>query len=396
RIDVNHSFNDNLRLLVFGYSVQQNAQRYLKFFYEPGGQAENYVTRNLYGTGANLNGKSTIGAVYVNWITGFEYFSELTDFRNWDTNNRVRSGLVEDRGFELQSFSGFGQVEFDINPYFRPTIGLRYDAYDGHLEIRDPGNLNEKKPLNNLSHVSPKFGFRSTWFEGFDFKANVSNGFALPGGSIRYNRDANVDPSEVWQYEAGVEYDYKNLVKVNLTGFILETSKEVNETILGSGVFVNSGKTQRHGLELGIRAQPVRRLNFNGSFAYIRTEIKKNVDEALVGKELNNIPRTVTNLMLDYTLESGLGARVNYRNVGKYATGLENFFYYNGYSRTDATLFFNFAGTSSKRGQLFVEFNNIFNENYATYVFDNGGPNDGQSYSASALRSFSVGVSYNF
>ena len=396
RIDVNHSFNDNLRLLVFGYSVQQNAQRYLKFFYEPGGQAENYVTRNLYGTGANLNGKSTIGAVDVNWITGFEYFSELTDFRNWDTNNRVRSGLVEDRGFELQSFSGFGQVEFDINPYFRPTIGLRYDAYDGHLEIRDPGNLNEKKPLNNLSHVSPKFGFRSTWFEGFDFKANVSNGFALPGGSIRYNRDANVDPSEVWQYEAGVEYDYKNLVKVNLTGFILETSKEVNETILGSGVFVNSGKTQRHGLELGIRAQPVRRLNFNGSFAYIRTEIKKNVDEALVGKELNNIPRTVTNLMLDYTLESGLGARVNYRNVGKYATGLENFFYYNGYSRTDATLFYNFAGTSSKKGQIFVEFNNMFNENYATYVFDNGGPNDGQSYSASALRSFSVGVSYNF
>ena len=107
RIDVNHSFNDNLRLLVFGYSVQQNAQRYLKFFYEPGGQAENYVTRNLYGTGANLNGKSTIGAVYVNWITGFEYFSELTDFRNWDTNNRVRSGLVEDRGFGFNFFLGF-------------------------------------------------------------------------------------------------------------------------------------------------------------------------------------------------------------------------------------------------------------------------------------------------
>lgn len=98
-------------------------------------------------------------------------------------------------------------------------------------------------------------------------------------------------------------------------------------------MFVNSAeKTQQNGLELGIKAQPVRRLNFNGSFAYIKTEIKKNVDEALVGKELNNIPRTVANLMLDYTLESGLGARVNVRNVGKYATGLENFFYYNGYS----------------------------------------------------------------
>ena len=396
RIDVNHTINDNLRLLVFGYSVQQNSQRFLKFFYEPGGQAENYVTRNLYGTGANLNGKSSIGSVGMDWVTGFEYFNEITDFKNWDTSNRVRGGLVEHRGFKLQSFSGFGQVEFDINPYFRPTFGLRYDAYDGHIEIRDPSSVYEKKPLNNLTHVSPKFGFRSTLFEGFDFRTNISNGFALPGGSIRYDRDANVDPSEVWQYEAGVEYDYNNLVKVSLTGFIINTSKEVNETAPGSGIFINSGKTQRNGLELGLKAQPLKRLNFNGSFAYIKTEIKENPDAALVGKELNNIPRTVANLMLDYTLESGIGARVNVRNVGKYATGLENFFYYNGYSRTDSTLFYNFAGTSSRRGQIFVEFNNMFNENYATYVFDNGGPSDGQSYSASAPRSFSVGVSYNF
>ena len=111
--------------------------------------------------------------------------------------------------------------------------------------------------------------------------------------------------------------------------------------------------------------------------------------------EINNRKAHFDYEILD-TLESGIGARVNVRNVGKYATGLENFFYYNGYSRTDSTLFYNFAGTSSRRGQIFVEFNNMFNENYATYVFDNGGPSDGQSYSASAPRSFSVGVSYNF
>jgi len=59
-------------------------------------------------------------------------------------------------------------------------------------------------------------------------------------------------------------------------------------------------------------------------------------------------------------------------------------------------LFYNFAKTSAHKGQVFVEVNNIFNENYSTYVFDNGGPGDGQSYSASPLRNFSVGVSYNF
>ena len=89
-------------------------------------------------------------------------------------------------------------------------------------------------------------------------------------------------------------------------------------------------------------------------------------------------------------------ARVNLRDVGKYATGQENFFYYKGYTRADATLFYNFAGAYSYRGQFFIEVNNIFDENYSTYVFDNGGPGDGQSYSASPMRSFSVGVSYNF
>lgn len=81
RIDINHSFNENLRLLVFGYAVQQNSQRYLKFFYEPGGQAENYVERNLYAAGANLNGKNSLGDVALNWIGGVEYFNEITNYK---------------------------------------------------------------------------------------------------------------------------------------------------------------------------------------------------------------------------------------------------------------------------------------------------------------------------
>ncbi len=395
RIDINHSFSKNLRLLVFGYAVQQNSQRYMKFGYKPGGQSENYVSRYLYGTGANLNGKNSIGSVEVNWLGGFEIFSELTDAKKWDTSNRVREDLNQDRSYDLQSYSFFGQVEFDINPYFRPTIGLRFDTYDGNLELHDPNSPSIKKPLNNLSHFSPKFGFRSTLFHDFDFKANISNGFSLPDGAIRYDRDTDVDPSEVWQYEAGIEYNYKTLLNLNLTGFLLNSSKEVSETVPGSGVFVNSGKTQRRGLELGLRAQPAKRLNFNGSLAYIKTEIKRNEDKTLEGNELNSVPRTVANVSLEYTLESGFGARINLRDVGKYATGLENFFYYKGYTRADATLFYNFAGPYSYKGQFFIEVNNIFDENYSNYVFDNGGPGDGQSCSASPMRSFSIGVSYN-
>ena len=396
RIDINHTFKNNLRLLVFGYAVQQNYHRYMKFSYTPGGQFQNYTSRKLYGTGANLNGKNTLGAVDVNWLGGFEFFSELTDAERWGTSHRVREELRTDRSYNILSYSIFGQAEFDISSYFRPTIGLRFDAYNGDLEINDPKATYEKKSLNNMSHFSPKLGFRSTLFDGFDFKTNVSNGFALPDAAVRYEKDMDLDPSEVWQYEAGIEYDYKNLITLDLTGFILNTTKEVNETIPGSGEFVNSGKTQRRGLELSLKSEPIKRLRLHGTFAYIKTEIKRNENEELIGNELNSVPRTVSTLSVDYTLKSGFGARVNLRDVGKYATGLENFFYYKGYTRTDAMVYYNFAGLYSYKGRFFVEVNNIFNENYATYIYDNGGPGDGQSYSPSPLRNFMVGVTYNF
>lgn len=395
RIDINHSFNENLRLLVFGYAVQQDYQRFRKFGYQPGGQAEDYIVRNVYATGANLNGKHSLGSVDINWIGGVEFFDEFTDSKQWATENRVKQGLNENRNFSFQSFSAFGQGEFEISTYFRPTLGLRYDVYDGSLKLRDPGDPEKNKSLNNLSHFSPKIGFRSTLFENFDFRANVSNGFTLPSGITRYNSDMDVDPSEIWQYEAGVEYAYRDFFNINLTGYILNTSKEVTETAPGSGEFFNSGKTQRRGLELGIKAQPLNRLNFNGSFSYTKTEIKDNVDKDLEGKEVTNIPRTITHISVDYTLKLGLGARVNLRDIGKYATGVDNSFYYKGYTRTDAALFYNFGRTSSHKGQIFVEFNNIFNENYATYAFDSFGPKGGQSYAPAALRNFSIGVTYN-
>lgn len=396
RLDINHSFNDDLRLLVFGYAVQQDFQRFSKFGVDVGGQSEYFATRNVYAAGANLNGQNAMGSTEVNWITGIEFYNEYTDYERWNTSNRVRNSLNQNRLYELQSFSAFGQAEFDISPYFRPTIGVRYDVYNGNMEILDPGSINEDKSLNDLSHVSPKFGFRSTLFEGFDFRANISNGFALPGGSVRYEKDIDLDPSEIWQYEAGVEYEHNNRLSLNLTGFILNSTKEINETAPGSGIFINAGETQRRGLEFGIKAEPLKRLNFNGSFTYFKTEITKNQVQSIVGKELSNIPRSITTASLDYTFNSGFGARLNVRDVGKWASGIDNFFYYDGYTRTDAKLFYNFAGTSSYRGQIFVEVNNMFDKHYSTFAFDNGEPADGQSYAVSAPRNFSIGVSYNF
>ncbi|MEM6965010.1 MAG: TonB-dependent receptor [Bacteroidota bacterium] len=61
RVDINHNFNNNLRLLVFGYAVQQDFTRFAKFGFTPGGQTERFNTRNVYAVGANLNGSQRVG-----------------------------------------------------------------------------------------------------------------------------------------------------------------------------------------------------------------------------------------------------------------------------------------------------------------------------------------------
>ena len=115
RIDINHSFSDNLRMLVFGYAVQQDFRRFAKFGFSPGGQTERFNTRNVYAAGANLNGRSQLGTIGLDWITGVEYYSESTDRMRWNSSNRVRGDLFLDRQFDVQTASLFGQGEFNFS-----------------------------------------------------------------------------------------------------------------------------------------------------------------------------------------------------------------------------------------------------------------------------------------
>lgn len=397
RIDVNHTFNDNLRLLVYGYSVQQNFTRFSKFGIAEGGQSEAWNDRHVYSTGASLNGLNQITTVDVHWVLGTEFYNEFTDKKTWATSNRVREEDAPDeiRSFRVQSYSIYGEAELDVVKFFRPSIGFRYDTFDGTLRFRDPGTTYRNADLNKQNHFSPKLGFRSTWVDGLDFRMNVSNGFTLPNGVERYDADMEVDPIKIWQYETGFNYEYSNWLNFDIAGYILDTSSEVNEIAPGSGEFLNSGKTRRTGVEVAADVKPFSGFRFNGNFAYVNTEIKDNPNADMIGKEVNGIPSTITTLAAEYTFKNGLGFRYKFKDVGEYATGGDNAFYYGGYTTSDVQLQYNFTMKSSQRAQLFVELNNIFDKEYATTVFDSFGGEGGQSFTPGMGRNFRIGINYS-
>lgn len=393
RLDVNHTINKNIRLLLFGYSVQQNFTRFAKFGFDPGGQSERFNTREVYSAGGSLNGTGKLGKVGVDWVAGAEFYDETTARKRWNTSNRVRMDQVQQRTFSVQSISAFAQGEFSFSRYFRPSVGLRYDTYLGDFVNEDPGQTGFTTDMNNLANVAPKVGVRSTLFRGFDLRANVSNGFSLPNSTTKYDPDLNLEPVQLWQYEAGINYTYNQWFELDAAAYVLNTSREIMENPPGSGNLINAGMTQRRGLETRLELKPLPGFAVLGSFTYMQTEIMENTNADLVGKELSNIPATISFVNVVYTLKSGLGAMVRVRDVGEYATDGGNTGYYDGYTVGHLMVFYNFDGRSMQRGRVFVEVNNFTNENYAEAVFGGAGA---QSFAPAPLANFTAGVSFNF
>ncbi|MEM7572746.1 MAG: TonB-dependent receptor [Bacteroidota bacterium] len=393
RLDINHNFSDNLRMLVFGYAVQQDFTRFAKFGFTPGGQTERFNTRNVYAIGANLNGRSLLGSIDLNWIAGTEYYSESTDRLRWQSSDRIRGDLFLDRQFDVQTASVFGQGELDISQYLRLSIGLRFDQYFGSFTNSDPDINPFSLDMSTLSNFSPKIGLRSTIAEGFDLRASVSQGFTLPNSVLKYERDSDLDPSILWQYELGASYTGTSWLTLDVVGWLLNTSNEIFENPPGSGDFVNIGETSRKGIESEVVISPLEGLRIRGTYSYTDTEIQNNPEESLEGKAITNVPQSIGTFDISYALPNGLGARLMFRDVGSYFTNAENTAGYEGYSVTNLFLFYNFNQQSANQGRLFVEMRNVFDSIYSEVVF--GGPGS-QILTPAPTRNIMAGVSYNF
>lgn len=393
RLDLNHSFSDNLRLLVFGYAVQQEFTRFAKFGFQPGGQSERFNTRDVYASGASLNGYNELSGISVNWIAGLEFYSEQTERMRWATEDRVRQGQTQDRLFTIQSVSAYAQGEFAISPYFRPSVGLRYDTYFGSFEANDPGQTAVDDQIGGLYNVSPKVGVRSTLYEGLDLRASVSNGFSLPNSALKYEAGLDLGPVQLWQYEIGATYLPNHWLELDVAGFILNSSNEIVENPPGSLEFFNAGETRRTGLESKIALTPLPGLRLAGTFSYIETEITNNPEDNLEGKGLTGVPQTIGTLDISYVTSSGLGSRFRFRDVGRYFISPDNEASYEGYTVSHLSFFYNFNKQSSREGRIFMEIQNLFNARYAESVF---GSVDARSFAPAPLRNYSVGVRYGF
>ncbi len=369
RIDLGYNLSDSFRFLYWGYTTQQDFTRFAKFGYDVGGQTERNYDRKVYGTGGSINFDTNIYSIPVIGVAGVEYYHEKTDWLRWNTSNRVRISKTQDRKFIINTLSLFGKLDVNLSRYFRPNIGFRYDDFGGSYKNNDPGSTGFKHDMNDYDSLSPKMGFTSQLFDTLSMRASYSEGFALPKGEAKYDPDINVDPVKVKQYEIGFTYKPWEMLKFDIALYILDTTNEILEDPPGSGEYTNVGDTRRKGLELSTEFRPVTGLDFFADASFIDTNIRKNPDESLEGKDVRGVPKNVINLGAKYMFPWGLSVRAKWRHVGKYYIDSLNLYTYDGYDTVDTAI--NYVINDKKGREYDISFmvDNVFDEHYSQAVW---------------------------
>ncbi|MGE0289614.1 MAG: TonB-dependent receptor [Acetobacteraceae bacterium] len=411
RVDFSHLINDKLKLLAHAY---RNDSFFVRFqtrlnaanaaVADPNDpnlnltavapQTEYNHDRDASAIGTSLNGTHPLFGLPSSWVLGFEYYDEDTRNFEWRTVTHVRQSLLQRSDFEINSTSLYGQMDLDVNPRFRPTLGFRYDSFDGS---QDNLLTSTTTDMNDYDHLSPKLGLRSALTDNWELRASAANGFALPSGTAKYDPNIDVDTVEFWQYEIGINGAPSPQWYVDLAAFILNTTDDIVTDPNNTANFINAGETQRDGIEGEIRFYPESYDHVEAftAFAFYGSEIEKNPNAALVGKELTSLPKHVANIGVRYSPPTGWGGSIRLRSVGEWYTNAANTITYDGYDVVNATVTYTMRQDDEGSARWYLDINNLTDEVYSENV--TGGPHPTQgnvptSYSPRPPTNIMVGI----
>jgi outer membrane receptor protein involved in Fe transport len=395
RVDYNQLLPAGLKLLSFLYANQQD---YSRFFTRPinstaWSQREETYDRKVAGGGFSINRSGST----FSWVAGAELYRERTDFINFEgTKSRARvNAAVYDRRYDFDSASVFGEAEATLSPLLRPTFGLRWDRFTGAC-VRNGGETGSDPcaALNGESRFTPKLGLRSTLAPGFDVRASVAEGFALPPGAAKYGAGGAALKATVFrQVEVGVTYMHKRLLRGDLAWYRINSDNEVRT--VSPGVFENFGKTQRKGVEASLTLTPLTDFEIGLVYSHTEATVKENASAALVGKLVTGVPKESGTLSLAYRPAQGLGANVELRKAGSFAVTADNTVFYPGYTTVDAGLQYSgqWGSNGNNRWRAYAKVENASDKLYATSTGVTSGQ---QTYNVAPPRGVRVGVQTDF
>jgi iron complex outermembrane recepter protein len=196
---------------------------------------------------------------------------------------------------EIESFSLYGDVSFDLSDAWRISIGLRYTdesvEHDAAFFFAEPsaGNppITAARNKTDFDNLSGRVVVDWTPIDDLLLYASVATGFK--GGGIQSTTDGSFpyDEEELVSYEAGFKWTTAGgRLRFNGSAFLYDYSdlQVFQFVILGDpptpvSVLTNASDAEIYGAELELQWLPVPELRINLGLGLLNTEYKDFVDD---------------------------------------------------------------------------------------------------------------------
>lgn len=245
---------------------------------------------------------------------------------------------VEVLGFYLQDF-------ITINQRLKVLLGGRYDFWEQEKEDR----MKQETTTTKNQAFNPRLGVLYEVYGPVSVYGNYSRGFQ-PGIGQTMEGEA-FKPITSTQYEAGTKIGLFN-DRVNLTAAYFDITRQnvvVPHPTPGNGS-VQVGEVQSKGLETDITGEILPGLNVIATYTYTDARITKDAygsedSRSTLGKRFRGVGYNGASLWTTYELQDGLlkglGIGGGFTYVEDRPVDDQNTFMLPGYTRYDATMFYN-------------------------------------------------------
>jgi len=281
--------------------------------------------------------------------------------------------------------------EFHIldNLIFSPGYRHEWVSYDIFQRTpRAKDKTIDREPAYSLS-LDYLFGKRSSAFLSAkrSFRFPVSDELILVFPDFKVNPEIN--PQTGYHYEVGVRHSFIEQVEANLTLFWVDLHDEI---FFNPTTFTNENypKTQRQGLEVGVKARPLEWVSLWGNYGYIRARLRGG---NFSGSDIPGVSRHKGAVGMDLSIWKGfqVSGRANFVGsrylISDFANRVDKL---DGYYTVDAKFSYLWKGVHA-----FVGVNNLFNRKYSEWAVTNA-TGTTQLFYPSTVRNYLCGVSYDF
>ncbi|WP_301922863.1 TonB-dependent receptor domain-containing protein [Ferruginibacter sp.] len=333
-------------------------------------------------TEQGIGGRS-ITQYHNNHVTvhfGGEYQYGFTSTRTFGNRLGVPDTLQFDDEISATQYNVFLQTDISLAENFIINAGVSYNNYNyGFTRLNQHPVTTINKTFNPV--IVPRISLLKKIHKNYSLYATVSKGYSpptideiVPSAGI-FN--AGLDAEKAVNYELGLRMEpVKNKLFIDAAYYIFY----LNNTIVtrrdasGADYFVNTGKTEQHGLELAINYYPVRRStgfvqslhlwsNYTKSIA--RFKEYKQVANDYSGNKLTGTPPNVFLLGTDIVTGTGLYANITYRYTDILPLNDANTFFASQYNLLLGRVGYKKKFCKVLEGEIYIAFDRSFNTPYS-------------------------------